>query len=336
MIQQQHTRLVPMIERYCAYLVEAKTTYKITDQQIQLMQKKGKSEGKKEILSDFYKGFGNTEERSVIQAAQHLLLAQQLGKLDRFCPVCHMTTEKSAQKSNCFCKELIEIRDSEKLERGLKLSCPPIVNLKISLYMHYKELSHMRVSNTGRILIHSCPEISQFYVCNVPHDEEKLVDQLRSDGLQNCAILFPALDEPETRSLDEFLNSWSQKSVDPEQKSSQSQDSVLHLVLFDATWTGAKHLHKRMKKLLPEANRIALTNHELEKLEILQSNRHKHKIRDYSGLSERGGTLSILLESLLYTSWKLNLSNSEAIESLNECSNLHISAYHSQTNHQKQ
>jgi hypothetical protein len=138
----------PMIERYASYLVEAKEKFNMSEDQLKSMQKRKASPSLEEEktkqtdkLREHFRQF-SIDERSTMQAAQHLILAQQLGKLERFCEVCYMTTDASAQKSHCFCEK---IRDSESLRKLCTFA-----NIKIIVYMHYKELSQMRVSNLYR------------------------------------------------------------------------------------------------------------------------------------------------------------------------------------------
>eukprot|EP00475_Leptophrys_vorax_P026410 TRINITY_DN37262_c0_g1_i10.p1 TRINITY_DN37262_c0_g1~~TRINITY_DN37262_c0_g1_i10.p1 ORF type:complete len:354 (+),score=97.96 TRINITY_DN37262_c0_g1_i10:119-1063(+) len=265
--------------------------------------------------------------RGYVLAMQQLVLAYHFSREERFCPACCL------MKTYCFCGKILEISESSKLERGKALAD---VGIQVSLYVHFRELSHMRVSNTGKLLIHSCPLSSEYYICDVEDDESKFVEEIRSD-LENHIILFPSND---AIPLNQFVDSWKKRQIDfglSADDEKKTHSCKLKLVLLDGTWTNARYLHRRLKKLCPEVGRVALTEDDLKMIRKFEesSESHKHKLRSYQGsLKERGGTFAALLHVLQLLEKDMGIRK-DTIEALQEVERIHEQSYNEQTNFQK-
>eukprot|EP00741_Cyanophora_paradoxa_P024946 tig00000056_g24079.t1 len=173
------------------------------------------------------------EDRSAFVAIHHILSKMETADT---CPDCSMYLARP-DLPGCICEKIKPlIEDGDLLPHSLHL------------YMHYREFR--RMSNTGKLLVHSFPERVKMYISCIPEEERDLRRDLSDEAgnlLPNACILYPSDDSIPI--ADFIANLRKQSGLPPD-----APAPGLRLVLLDGTWDQARSLLRQNP--VPELPRV--------------------------------------------------------------------------------
>jgi len=260
------------------------------------------SNSRKKLDAEDYKEV-TPERRSLLQTAQQLALARDLVYEETYrCHVCSMV-----RRGCCFCPEIDQV--AKVLRQG------HVLGFKIVIYMHCTELARYRASNTGKLIVQACDQVTEFVVSGIESEEKRVFDQVFRDSSQ-VFVLFPS---PDAKDFNTEVSKSSEEKVE--------SGKIKTIVLLDGTWPSAQSMHRRLLRLYPEIPRFKLSLPAAD--EESGSDSKKHKIRKHGGEPERMSTLHTFVEVVR----RMNPSNVEAAEALKSLIKIQTDNYHKQMRH---
>lgn len=254
----------------------------------------------------------STSERLFALALRQIKLgiALCMKQSDVRCQVCHM------MKKFCFCWKLEELRKSNEsmLSSPFRTLCIGGLELRVHLYMHFKELSSSRNTNTGKLMVYAFPgDVVTVHVGAFPPDEERLLRELDGVDADHALILFPCKEAVDVKS---FL----------QRERKNALDGVFHLILIDGTWNNTKMLNKRLHHMFPHIKRGVL--HIQDETE---QKRHHHQMRKHEGEKGKSSTIGAFTQFLCQIDSGDSQKSKTIIDNLEKAAKVHSDHYFLQT-----